>query len=63
MEMLTSRRYLNLYSEYSLCCALLQWAVSEAKRRQFNPADWLLIRGILQERYGFSLIKVRFTLS
>lgn len=51
MELIASRRYLNLYSEYSLCNAIVQWAITEAKRRQYNFNDWLIIRTILQERY------------
>lgn len=51
MELIASRRYLNLYSEYSLCNAIVQWAIAEAKRRQYNFNDWLIIRTILQERY------------
>ena len=50
MELIASRRYLNLYSEYSLCNAVVQWAIAEAKRRQYNFNDWLIIRTILQER-------------
>ena len=55
MELIASRRYLNLYSEYSLFNAIVQWAISEAKRRQYNFNDWLIIRTILHERFVKSL--------
>ncbi|KAI1303600.1 BTB/POZ domain-containing protein 6-B [Halotydeus destructor] len=49
LELITSRKYLNLYSEYSLFNAVIQWALSEAKRRSGNTSDWSVMRAILEE--------------
>ncbi|XP_053201158.1 uncharacterized protein LOC128386188 isoform X1 [Panonychus citri] len=49
LEFIVGRRYLNLYSEYSLFNAIIQWALAECKRRSLNSNDWTIVRGVLED--------------
>ncbi|RWS23960.1 BTB/POZ domain-containing protein 6-B-like protein [Leptotrombidium deliense] len=49
LEFIVGRRYLNLYSEYSLFNSITQWAISECKRRSVNSNDWTIVRNILED--------------
>ncbi|XP_074594319.1 uncharacterized protein LOC141849757 isoform X1 [Brevipalpus obovatus] len=49
LEFVVGRRYLNLYSEYSLFNSVVQWALGECKRRALNANDWTIVRGVLDD--------------
>lgn len=49
VEFIVNRKYLNIYSEYSLFNSAISWALNESKRRSFNMSDWQVIRAILTE--------------
>ncbi|CAG2163094.1 unnamed protein product [Oppiella nova] len=49
LEFIVSRRYLNLYSEFSLFNSVIQWTQNECKRRSANANDWIVIRGLLED--------------
>lgn len=50
LEYIVSRRYLNLYSEFSLLNAVVQWAQHECKRMGQQVNDWAVVRNILNQR-------------
>lgn len=50
LEFIVNRRYLNLYSEFSLLNSVVQWAQHECKRRGLTVNDWNSVRNILNER-------------
>lgn len=49
LEFIVSRRYLNLYSEFSLLNAVVQWAQHECKRMGQQVNDWAVVRNILNQ--------------
>ncbi|XP_054154907.1 uncharacterized protein LOC128953449 [Oppia nitens] len=49
LEFIVGRRYLNLYSEFSLFNSVVQWTQNESKRRSANANDWTVIRGLLDD--------------
>ncbi|KAG9510502.1 BTB/POZ domain-containing protein 6, partial [Fragariocoptes setiger] len=58
VEFIVNRKYLNLYSEYSLFTSVIGWALHESKRRAININEWAAIRSILTEN---SILKsIRF---
>lgn len=50
LEFIVNRRYLNLYSEFSLLNSVVQWAQHECKRSAKQVNDWNIVRNILNER-------------
>lgn len=51
LEFIAARRYLNLYSEYSLFNAIISWGMAECKRRSINANDWTAVRNVLEDTY------------
>ncbi|KAF7490011.1 BTB/POZ domain-containing protein 6 [Sarcoptes scabiei] len=49
LEFILNRRYLNLYSEFSLLNAVVQWTQHECKRLGKQVNDWNVVRNILNE--------------
>ena len=49
LALLSSRRYLNIYSEASLISACISWAGSEARRRGLDSSDFSVLRFLLEE--------------
>jgi hypothetical protein len=49
LALLSSRRYLNIYSEASLISACISWAGSEARRRGLDSTDFSVLRFLLEE--------------
>lgn len=50
LESIVGRRYLNLYSEFSLFNSAIQWSINECKRQSMNSNDWNVVRTILENR-------------
>ncbi|KAG8191319.1 hypothetical protein JTE90_006069 [Oedothorax gibbosus] len=47
-ELVASRAYLNLYSEFTVYTSLVQWAEDECRRRKISPSDPDNLRQVLE---------------